>query len=398
MPWRYYDIMRNAKDRKTVRYQVVAHALEHGVKPAAKRFRMCPKTVRKWRDRFEEQGWEGLKDRSRAPKNPANRVSDHRRRQAVDLKKRFPGFGAERLRRGFGLSVCPATARKIWREEGLLKRRRRKHKTKQNLREVKRLWRLFEQTCVDTKDLDDIPELWPAVRQGAAPKIQYTAREVTSGMQFLAYADERALCYATLFARRVIAHLQACGVDLAGCRFQTDNGSEFIGAWNAKQDSAFTRAVQAAPGLEHHTIPPGAHTWQSDVETVHNLIETELYEVQPVADRQDFLEQAAAYNAWFNVARTNSYKENKTPWQLAHERNPNLDPRLPLLPPVYLDQPNQGGDDVVAYPSTDARRGKLYRHRPPLRDLWVFGRGGRRDLVRWLKRWVGKGRSPFRVR
>ncbi len=350
MPWRYYDIMRNAKDRKTVRYRVVAHALEHGVKPAAKRFHMCPKTVRKWRDRFDQDGWQGLEDRSRAPRNPANRVSEHRRRLAVDLKKRFPSFGAERLRRDFGLSVCPATARKIWRDEGLLKRRRRKHKTKQNLRAVKILWGFFEQTCVDTKDLDDIPELWPAVRRGAAPKIQYTAREVTTGLQFLAYADERALCYATLFARRLITHLESCGIDLAGCRFQTDNGSEFIGSWNAKQDSAFTRAVQATEGLEHHTIPPGAHTWQSDVETVHNLIETELYEVQPVRDRTDFLEQAAAYCAWFNTQRRNSYKENKTPWELAHERKPDLDPRLPLLPPVYLDKIFKGGEDVVAYP------------------------------------------------
>ena len=350
MSWRYYDIMRNAKDRRTVRYRVVAYALEHGVKPAVRRFRMCPKTVRKWRDRFEEEGWEGLEDRSRAPKNPAHRVSDHRRRRAVELKKRFPQFGAERLRRDFGLSVCPATARKIWREEGLLRRRRRKHKTKQNLRQVKAQWRLFEQTCVDTKDLDDIPELWTAVRRGHAPRVQYTAREVSSGMQFLAYGDERALCYATAFARRIIAHLESCGVDLRRCRVQTDNGSEFIGAWNARQDSAFTRAVQGVDGLEHHTIPPGAHTWQADVETAHNLIETEFYEVQPIAGRDDFLEQASAYCAWFNVARRNSYKENQTPWEIAHKRQPHLDPRLPLLPPVYLDEDGKGGEDVVAYP------------------------------------------------
>ena len=36
--------------------------------------------------------------------------------------------------------------RAIWRDEGLLRKKRRKHQTKQCLREVKKLWRLFEQT------------------------------------------------------------------------------------------------------------------------------------------------------------------------------------------------------------------------------------------------------------
>lgn len=363
MPWRYYGIMRNAKDRKTLRLAVVRYASEHGVKPAARAFRMCPKTVRKWRDRYKTSGYAGLQDLSRAPRSSPNAVSAQRRKAAIELKKRFPHFGAERLRREHGLTVCPATARKIWREwdarnpdeKPLMRRRRRKHKTKQNLREIKAKWRLFEQSCLDTKDLDDIPELWPAIHRGLAPRVQYTAREVSTGMQFLAYADERALCYATDFARRIIQHLQACGVDLADCRFQTDNGSEFIGAWNARHDSAFTKSVQSVKGLRHQTIPSGAHTWQSDVETAHKLIETEFYEVQPVRSRRDFLEQAAAYSAWFNVARTNSYKEHKTPWQLACEKQETLDPRLPLLPPIYLDRQDDGGEDVVALPSFPAR-------------------------------------------
>ena len=40
--------------------------------------------------------------------------------------------------------------RKAWKEEGLLKRKRRKHKTKNDLREIKAKWRLFQQTDVDT--------------------------------------------------------------------------------------------------------------------------------------------------------------------------------------------------------------------------------------------------------
>ena len=67
------------------------------------------------------------------------------------------------------------------------------------------------------------------------------------------------------------------------------------------------------PGLEHTTIPPSAHTWQADVETAYRLIEDEFYEVERFSGRQNFLQKAASYNLWFNVARKNSYKGHRPP-------------------------------------------------------------------------------------
>jgi len=157
-------------------------------------------------------------------------------------------------------------------------------------------------------------------------------------MQFIAYAEERALIYAGLFARRIIEHLIACGINLNGCRFQTDNGSEFIGAWNAKNDSVFTKTITRVKGLKHVTIPPGAHTWQADVETAHRLIEDEFYEVEKFTSRKDFLKKATTYTLWFNVARKNSYKENQTPWEIAKKKIPKVNPNLPILAPVFLDE------------------------------------------------------------
>ena len=202
----------------------------------------------------------------------------------------------------------------------MLKRKRRKSRTKQDLRAVKAQWRLFEQTCLDTKDRIDIPELWPQLQRWHLPKVQYTAREVVRGLQLIAFADERALIYSAFFAELLITHLQSCGVALLDGRFQTDHGSEFIGAWNARDDSVFTKTVQAVNGLVHHTIPAAAHTWQADVETVHALIEDEFYGVETFHSRSHFLEKAAAYNLWFNVARKNSSKNHKTPWEIVTER------------------------------------------------------------------------------
>ena len=358
-PIGYFTMIRNSKDPRYVRLEMVRLAREEGIKPAARRMNSTVKTVKKWLRRWVPGSLQGLEEQSRAPKNPAKRIPENQRKKAIKLKKKLPNWGASRIKDTYGLSISDKAIRKIWKKEDLLKKRRRKHKTKQDLRKVKAAWKLFEQTDLDTKDLIDIPELWPQIQYFGLPKVQYTAREVVSGLQFLAYAQERSLTYSNLFVNRILTHLQNCGVDLDGCRIQTDNGSEFIGSWQARQDSIFTKTVHSFSGLKHFTIPPSAHTWQADVETAHNLIELEFYEVEKFSSKTNFLQKADAYSLWFNVLRKNSYKGNKTPWQIIQERNPAIKPQTVFLPPVLLDDmflnqlpiPPPGGYDVIPEPS-----------------------------------------------
>jgi hypothetical protein len=70
---------------------------------------------------------------------------------------------------------------------------------------------------------------------------------------------------------------------------------------------------------------------------VHRLIEDEFYEVEQFTSRADFLAKAATYLLWFNVARKNSYKENQTPWEIIHARDPRINPRIATLAPIFLD-------------------------------------------------------------
>jgi len=357
-PITYYTMSRNSKDPKYLRFEIARYAKESGIKPAARMFQTTVKTVKKWLFRWVPGTLQGLEEMSRAPKNPCKRIPDDQRKRVIQLKKQLRGWGAERIKRMYQLAISEKAIRKIWRQEGLLKKKRRKHKTKNDLRKVKAAWGLFKQTDFDTKDLIDIPELWPQIQHLRLPLVQYTAREVVSGLQFLGYAQERSLTYSNIFVEQIIAHLKECGVKLEGCRFQSDNGSEFVGSWQAKQDSIFTKTVEATEGLTHTTIPPGAHTWQSDVETVHRLIEDEFYEVEKFNSRNNFLAKAALYNLWFNVVRKNSYKANKTPWEIIRERSPNISPRVAILPPVFLDElfqkkwpaPPKGGYDVIPVP------------------------------------------------
>jgi|SRR5208337_4090798 len=90
-------------------------------------------------------------------------------------------------------------------------------------------------------------------------------------------------------------------------------------------------------GSQHERIPPGAHTYQSAVETLHRLIEDEFFDLETFSNRADFLARASLYRLYFNLARPNSHKRGLTPWQIIHQLAPRLPLNLCSIPPVFLD-------------------------------------------------------------
>ncbi len=338
-PYKYYHIMKQSKDKKQWRYQMVQHALVHGIKPTARLFNASPSVVRLWRNRFTSDGYIALADRSHKPHHSPRKTPEHIRQYIINLKSKYRRVGAEQVRVLEGLPQAPKTMRKIWREAGIPSRKRpKKHITKNNLRAVKKLFKLFEQSMEDTKFLLDIPEYYLQARMLNLPRYQYTFREVSCGILFLGFANNASLSHAQLFAVYINHFLKKFNALPESAMRQTDNGSEYIGAWNARHSSAYTKTVESLPGQWHNTIYPGAHRMQSDVETIHNLMEAEFYEIESFKNRYDFMCKAASYQLFFNLHRPNSYKEHKTPWTLAHEKRPDLDQRLLMIPPVDLDK------------------------------------------------------------
>ena len=359
-PYAYYDVMRKSKDPRWLRYQMVLSVEKGGIKQTARDFRISRTTVRKWYRRYRDHGYQGLESRSRRPKHSPNAVPRAERDKLVELKdKKYKRLGADAIKVLENLTRSARTIRKVWREEGVSSRKRRKkHETKKNLREVKKQWKLFQQIDEDTKDLIDIPEYYIPMMKLGLPRVQYTARDVTTGLLYMGFAQERSLYYAMLFARYLNERLTAHGADLSETARQTDNGSEYIGSWQAKEPSAYTKEVEGVAGQIHITIPPRAYTFQSDVETVHNLVEIEFYELENFEGRDDFLDKAATYQLFFNLKRPNSYKENKTPWELAKKKQKNLSKSIAMIPPVFiedlmekdLENLAQGGHDVPSVP------------------------------------------------
>lgn len=330
--------MKLCPDKKQYRYQMCQYALKHGNKPAARVFKTCSQVVRPWLSRFKLKGYSGLEDCSRRPHHSPRQTPQDIKEHVITLKKKYKRLGAEQIKILENVNLSAKTMRSIWKAAGVSSRRRRKkYITKNNLRAVKKRYQLFEFSCEDTKDLCDIPEYWQQMKSLNLPSVQYTFREVSCGIQFLGFANERSLTHSTLFAEYINYCLKKFDALPSNSVRQTDNGSEYCGSWNAKEPSAYTKTVESGHGQIHQTIFPGAHRMQADVETVHNLSEMEFYELEKFTGRQDFFNKAFSYQLFFNIERPNTYKENKSPWQLAQEKKPDIDKRLLMIPPIDLD-------------------------------------------------------------
>jgi len=192
--------MKNAYNH---RLRLVESAKQRGIKLTARLFVATVPTVRKWLRRFQQHDPSGLLALPRARHHQAQKTPPTTQTQLVELRKTLPTFGSRRLIREFDLPISHRALERIWREHGLLKKRRRKYQRKQVLAHIKASWALFQQISADTKDLDDIPRYWLQAQRLHLPVIQYTARDVRSGLLFWAFAQQRSASASAVFASRI---------------------------------------------------------------------------------------------------------------------------------------------------------------------------------------------------
>ena len=337
----YFVLVREMQNAYNHRLRLVESARQRGIKPTARLFATTVRTVRKWLRRYQQHGPSGLREQSRARHRQPHKTPQAFAAQLVQLRQALPKFGSRRLIREFDLRIGHTALERIWREHGLLQKRKKKYQRKQDLAHIKARWALFQQISADTKDLDDIPRYWQQAQRLRLPIIQYTAREIRSGLLFWAFAQCRCAAASAVFATRIQRHLNRYGVSLRDLVWQTDNGGEFKGDF-----------PQALGDSQHVRIPPAAHTYQSDVETVHRIEEDEFFDLEDFSSRGDFLAKVHTYQLYFNLARPNSHKEHQSPWQIIERLAPRSSVRLCLLPPVFLDYylNDSGGYDVPGHP------------------------------------------------
>jgi len=117
---------------------------DFGISDLAQEYEVSRKTIYKWVERFEREGWPGLEDASRAPRRHPNAVAERIEKAVLELKARKPLWGAPKLRAKLveQIEKCPAesTLSEILRRHGLshrAKRRRRATPSKAPLSECR---------------------------------------------------------------------------------------------------------------------------------------------------------------------------------------------------------------------------------------------------------------------
>lgn len=320
-----------------MRVKLVRYAQGEGIREAARAFRCSRNTVRRWLRRYQQEGLTGLKERSRAPGRIPHKTSAYLEQRVIEARQRVPCYGAARLKRMFLLKPSVGAIARILRQQGLTRRARKRYQKKRDLREVKAAHRALSHHQVDTKHLYDIAHYWPQIKRHGLPRYQYTIRDTKSGALILAYAGECSVKCALMAVERYLRQLASYGIKPAQVTIQTDCGTEFSGTMRRKAERGFTYKLEEVYGARHQFIPPGCCNANADVESSHALIEAEFYDLEDFSGAEDFLAKAMAYQNYFNFLRPNSYKGNRTPWEIIHQERPGLLPRVLMLPPIILD-------------------------------------------------------------
>jgi hypothetical protein len=197
--------------------------------------------------------------------------------------------------------------------------------------------RPFEKLQIDVKELKDIEPYFPQMIRYRLPEFQYTARDLKTGVAFIAFAYSNNSANAALFAGYISNHLKKYGIELELIVYQTDNGSEFIGNVRKKGESAFQIVVEEEFGITHERIPPSSPTYNSDVEAFHRMIEDDLYEVEEFSSLTEFKAKAYTYQLYFNYKKKNRWRDRMSPYDILVSENSNIDPGILNLPPPILE-------------------------------------------------------------
>ena len=348
-PIGYYNMVRSKDHIYDLRLGMVRYAARHGIRQTAIHFQCSRNTVRKWVRRFKAHGLRGLRGHSRAPHSCPHKTSPQDEKIILIHVRRVPGFGARRLRNEFDLPYGVGSIARVKRENGLSRKRPRKHKKRNDLRAIKQAYKPFTHFQMDIKYLNDIPNYYVQMEQLGLPRYQYTIRELATGAQLVSYADSISATYTEMTIRRLLVYISELGIDLSEVDVQTDNGGEFGGNARTEKDRGFVHTIEKIMRATHTYIPPGCCNANADVESVHATIETDFFDVERFSSRADFFAKITTYQLYYNIAHRISTRGDRSPFEILRNRDPTIDPRLFMLLPSDLDRTlrhTQVGHDV----------------------------------------------------
>jgi len=335
-------LIRNSKHPELIRERMVKRYYEiRNYSQVGREYGTKRQTVEFWVKRFEKEGIEGLKDKSRAPHHIPHKTSreiEEKIREIAKAKKY--SIGQDRIQSELkkqGIKRSTSTINRILHDLDLIKKRLKKYQRKRQVSEYRKKLKALRNWQIDVKDLIDIPNIYALVYSRIIPRFQYSAKDVISGTTFLAYAFEQTEINSIRFGQSILEHLKKFGIYSSEITIQTDNGSEFIGCIFKKEPSAFTEMVEKTYHSKHQTIPVGRKEYNGSVESFHDRIEDEFYDIETFNSLQEFLSKSWTFNLYWNLDREN-LELKKTPFRLIKEKCHIFDLQIANFQPFILDE------------------------------------------------------------
>lgn len=329
---------RTKSQQVELRLSIIRYAQSWGIKPTSKKFGSSKNTVKKWLRRFNEKGTTGLLNQSQAPKNIPHKISKEEEDKIIQARLKTPCYGPNRLKWFYKLNPSKDAIYRVLKQNNLVKNRRKKHHTKQDLRAAKQHYKALSHHQEDVKHLKDQPYYWPQMISYNLPRYEYTIRDTKAGCLILAFGNRYNEKYSTMLTELYLQHLEKHGIPLDKVIIQTDNGTEFGTAKRNINTPGFVHTIEKIYGAKHNYIPPRMCNANADVESAHARIEEEFFNIEDFDSRKDFFIKAQAFQNFFNMIRPNYHKKGKTPLQIILEDRDKIDPNVVVFPVIDLDE------------------------------------------------------------
>ena len=187
----------HAMNREEARRRIIDTYLStRSLSETARFWHTSRQVVRKWVRRFNEDGGDGIKDRSRKPRSSVRQTPGDVEQKVVEAKKKT-GYGRKRLAwylwREEGIIMSPHTIRHILSRHGS-KGKRKPRKVFYPAHWAWEVDRPFPLAQVDTKDILDKGTLgtkrWTHIWRKRLLRYQWTYLDGRTRLRFLAFSRE----------------------------------------------------------------------------------------------------------------------------------------------------------------------------------------------------------------
>ena len=283
---------------------------QHGMnaKEASKVVGISAATLYRWQRRFEQEGWQGLEERSRRPKRVRQRQwSQDLIEDVRALRCLYPGWGKEKIKVLLEQDDMECSVSTVGRIIGYLKSRKaipegnhkRKWKAK---RRYKRPYAIRKPKGYEVSEPGDIVQI-DTLDIYPFPGVHYkhfTARDVISRWDVIEVYPKASSRQAKQFLHSVLQRMP-----FRPKAVQVDGGSEF--------KAEFEQACEEL-GIQLFVLPPRSPKLNGRVERAHRTHLDEFYAFQdPIVDLEELNKELRKWEWIYNNIRPHRALDNLTP-------------------------------------------------------------------------------------